>query len=62
MLIGQRVDEIVRVTDEPSRSEGRRLPLEPRLESKAALDALIDDYLATAKRVGTRRCTVSSDA
>lgn len=52
VLIGQRVDGIVRVTDEPARGTGRRYVVEPQLESKAALDALVTDYLAKAKRIG----------
>lgn len=52
VLVGQRVDGIVRVTDEPAHGDGRRYLVEPQLESKAALDALVDDYLAKAKRVG----------
>ncbi len=52
VLIGQRVDGIVRVTDEPAHGDGRRYLVEPQLESKAALDALIDDYLAKAERIG----------
>lgn len=52
VLIGQRVDGIVRVTDEPAHGDGRRYLVEPQLESKAALDALVEDYLAKAKRIG----------
>ena len=52
VLIGQRVDGIVRVTDEPARGPGRRYVVEPELESKGALDALVEDYLAKAKRIG----------
>jgi len=52
VLIGQRVDGIVRVTDEAADGEGRRYLVEPQLESKAALDALVDDYLAKANRIG----------
>ncbi len=52
VLIGQRVDGIVRVTDEPADGQGRSYLVEPQLESKAALDALVDDYLAKAKRIG----------
>jgi hypothetical protein len=52
VLIGQRVDGVVRVTDEPAAGQGRRYVVEPELESKAALDALVDDYLAKAKRIG----------
>jgi hypothetical protein len=52
VLIGQRVDGIVRVTDEPAHGQGRCYLVEPQMESKAALDALVDDYLAKAKRIG----------
>jgi hypothetical protein len=52
VLIGQRVDGIVRVTDEPAHRAGRSYLVEPELESKAALDALVEDYLAKAKRTG----------
>ena len=48
----QRVDGIVRVTDEPAHGTGRSYLVEPELESKAALDALVDDYLVKAKRTG----------
>lgn len=52
VVIGQRVDGIVRVTDEPAHGPGRRYVVEPELESKGALDALVEDYLAKAKRIG----------
>lgn len=52
VLIGQRVDGIVRVTDEPAHGDGRAYLVESELESKAALDALVDDYLVKAKRTG----------
>lgn len=51
-LIGQRVDGVVRVTDEPAGGQGRAYLVERELESKAALDALVDDYLTKAERVG----------
>jgi len=52
LLIGQRVDGHVRITDRPAHGPGRRFLVEDRLESTAALQALIADYLAKAKRLG----------
>ena len=52
ILIGQRVDGRVRVTDEPAAGKGRRYLIEPWIESKDALDALIADYLEKARRLG----------
>lgn len=53
-LIGQRVDGIPRVTDEPvGEQQGETYVVEPQLEeSKAALDALLADYLAKAEQLG----------
>lgn len=53
VLIGQRIDGSVHVFDEPtSNGTGITYEVERDLESKAALDALITDYLAKAKRIG----------
>ena len=49
-LIGQRVDGIVRVTDQ--RPGGRAYLVEQGLTSMAELEGLIADYLAKAKRIG----------
>ena len=51
VLVGQRIDGTVHVFDEPT-THGPRFEVEAGLESKAALDALITDYLAKAKRIG----------
>lgn len=53
-LIGQRVDGIPRVTDEPAgEQQGETYVVEPQIEeSKAALDALLADYLAKAEKLG----------
>jgi hypothetical protein len=52
-LIGQRIDGIPRVTDEPAGETGETYVVEPQIEeSKAALDALLADYLAKAKKLG----------
>ena len=51
-IVGQRVDGAVRLTDVPTGGSGRAYLIEPKLERKAALEALISDYLAMAKRLG----------
>lgn len=51
VLTGQRIDGIVHVFDEPN-DTGTTYTIEAGLESKAALDALITDYLAKAKKTG----------
>ena len=52
VLVAQRVDGKVRVTDEPHTGTGRRYLVEAHLESQAALDALVSDYLEKARRLG----------
>ncbi len=51
VLVGQRVDGDVRVTDEPATGTGRSYLVESELESKAALDALISDYIAKSQKL-----------
>lgn len=51
VLVGQRIDGTVHVFDEPTTS-GPTYEVEAGLESQAALDALITDYLTKAKRIG----------
>ena len=51
VLVGQRIDGTVHVFDEPI-TNGPTFHVEAGLENKAALDALITDYLAKAKRIG----------
>ncbi len=51
ILVGQRIDRTVHLFDEPT-TTGPTFQVEAGLESKAALDALVADYLATAKRIG----------
>ncbi|MGH2941413.1 MAG: hypothetical protein ACRDLN_01365 [Solirubrobacteraceae bacterium] len=50
-LVGQRIDGIVHVFDEPT-TDGPTYTIEAGLHSKAELDALVADYLAKAKRLG----------
>ena len=51
ILVGQRIDGTVHLVDEPM-GHGPTFEVEAGLESKAALDALVADYLAKAKRIG----------
>ena len=48
VIVGQRVDGVVRVSDVPA-GEGRSYLIERELETKAELDALVADYLERAK-------------
>ena len=50
VLVGQRVCGVVRVSDVPSSSSGRRYLVERELTSKAELVALVADYVQQALR------------
>jgi len=52
ILYGQRVDDVVRVTDRPARGEGRSYLVECTLErdGERALRALLEDYIGQARR------------
>jgi hypothetical protein len=52
VLYGQRIDGAVAVVDVPAGDHGRVYLVERHLESKAALDALVADYLADCQRRG----------
>jgi len=52
LLIGQRLDGIVHVFDEPAAGDQPSYLVETHLERNSELHALIDDYLAKAKRLG----------
>ena len=51
-LVGQRVDGIVRITDRLKRAGGRAYLVEAGLTTMAELQAIVDDYLAKAARLG----------
>jgi hypothetical protein len=53
ILYGQRVDGVVRITDNPADSQGRAYLVERGLEQdgNSALKALVADYLAQAQRL-----------
>jgi hypothetical protein len=54
VVVGQRVQGTVRLVDVPLATSGRRYLIERELEQDgyAALQALVSDYLAVAKRRG----------
>lgn len=51
-LVGQRVDGIVRITDRRKGAGGRAYLVEEGLTKMAELQAIVDDYLAKAARLG----------
>ena len=51
-LVGQRVDGIVRITDRRLGGHGRSYLVEEGLTKMPELQAIVDDYLAKAKRLG----------
>jgi len=53
VLYGQRINGAVAVVDVPAGEHGRVYLIERHLESKAALDALVADYLTISRRRGT---------
>ncbi len=52
LLIGQRIDGIVHVFDEPASGNQPTFTVETHLDTNSELQALVDDYLAKAKRLG----------
>jgi hypothetical protein len=57
VLYGQRINGAVAVVDLPACDDGRVYLIERHLESKAALDALVADYLTTSRRRGAPGAT-----
>jgi hypothetical protein len=57
VLYGQRINGAVAVVDVPAGERGRVYLIERHLESKAALDALVADYLTTSRRRGAPGAT-----
>jgi len=51
-IVGQRVEDHVQLRDEPATGNGRTFLIEPAVESNAALEAIIADYLHSAKQLG----------
>lgn len=52
LLIGQRLDGIVHVFDEPAAGDAPTFTVETHLDTNSELQALVTDYLAKAKRLG----------
>jgi hypothetical protein len=52
LLVGQRVDGIVQITDRPLASAGRSYLVETGIGSMEELAALVADYKAQAARLG----------
>jgi hypothetical protein len=52
ILVGQRVDDVVRVSDVPADGRGRSYLVEPEVGSMPELAALVADYQAKAARLG----------
>jgi hypothetical protein len=57
VLYGQRIDGAVAVVDVPAGGHGGVYLIERHLESKAALDALVADYLTSSRRRGAPGAT-----
>ena len=59
VLVGQRVDGVVQLRDEPGDRDGRAFLVEPRLESMAELEAIVADYVQKRRdrpRPGRLKC------
>ncbi len=52
ILVGQRVDGAVRISDVPADGRGRSYLVEAGMDSMAELEALVADYTAKAARLG----------
>jgi hypothetical protein len=57
VLYGQRINGAVAVVDVPASDQGRVYLIERHREGKAALDALVADYLTTSRRRGAPGAT-----
>ena len=51
-LIGQRIDGIVHIFDEPTNDNGTSYLVESGLNSNSELTALVNDYVAKADQLG----------
>ncbi len=52
ILVAQRVDGVVRISDVPADGQGRSYLVEPEIGSMAEIEALVADYTAKAKKLG----------
>jgi hypothetical protein len=61
VLYGQRINGHVAVSDVPAGEHGRVYLVERHIESQAALDALLTDYLAEAQQRGEPAALIAPD-
>ncbi len=52
VLVGQRVDGVVQISDAPADGRGRSYLVEPEVGSMAELRPLVADYTAKAQKLG----------
>ena len=52
ILVAQRVDGVVRISDVPADGQGRSYLVEPEVGSMTEIEALVNDYKAKAKKLG----------
>ena len=52
MLVGQRVDGVVRISDVSADGQGRSYLVEPEVGSMTEIEAIVADYTAKAKKLG----------
>ena len=60
-LIGQRINGRVAISDVPAGDQGRVYLVERHVESKAAIKALIADYVSESRRRGEPAAIVPSE-
>ena len=51
-LVAQRIEGVVQLRDQAANGAGRSYVVEPELHSLSELEAIVADYLQTAKRLG----------
>jgi hypothetical protein len=52
VIVGQRIDGAVRISDVPAEGQGRSYLIEPEVGSMAEIEALVADYRAKAEKLG----------
>jgi len=55
LIVGQRVDGIVQITDRPATGSGRSYLVEPHVTCMDELRALVDDYITKARKLDMAR-------
>ncbi len=52
VIVGQRVDGAIRISDVPKTGTGRRYLIEPDMSSMTEIEALVADYTTKAEKLG----------